>query len=352
MSDQRAGLAMDALAGIRRTRRLRRSEAVRGLVRETAITAEDFIQPLFITHGAGVRREISSMPGQCQLSVDELPRELDDLSAIGITAVLLFGIPEEKDREASGAFDPDGVVQRAMRRISREHPEMLVIGDVCACEYTDHGHCGVLDGCEVDNDRTVELLARIAVSQADAGADVVAPSDMMDGRVAAIRAALDRAGHVNLPIMSYAAKYASAFYGPFREAAASMPAFGDRRSHQMDPANAREAMTEIAIDLDEGADIVIVKPAMAYLDIIRMARDTFDAPLVAYNVSGEYAMIKAAAQLGWIDERRVTLETLTAIKRAGAGRIITYHAREAARWLREGQGAERKTVDVLSEWDA
>ena len=214
---------------------------------------------------------------------------------------------------------------------------MLVIGDVCACEYTDHGHCGILDGCEVDNDRTVELLARIAVSQADAGADIVAPSDMMDGRVAAIRAALDAAGHVNLPIMSYAAKYASAFYGPFREAAASMPAFGDRRSHQMDPANAREALTEIAIDLDEGADIVIVKPAMAYLDVIRMARDTFDAPLVAYNVSGEYAMIKAAAQLGWIDERRVALETLTAIKRAGAGRIITYHAKEAARWLREGE---------------
>jgi porphobilinogen synthase len=243
-------------------------------------------------------------------------------------------------------------VQRALRTIKREMPEMLTIGDVCACEYTDHGHCGILDGCEVDNDRTVDLLVRIAVSQADAGADIVAPSDMMDGRVQAIRTALDDAGHINLPIMSYAAKYASAFYGPFREAAASMPAFGDRRSHQMDPANAREALTEIAIDLDEGADIVMVKPAMAYLDVIRMARDRFDAPLVAYNVSGEYAMIKAAAHLGWIDERKVAIETLTAIKRAGAGRIITYHAKEASRWLQDGELAQRRPVDVMSEWDA
>jgi porphobilinogen synthase len=336
----------------RRTRRLRRSESIRSLVRETAISADDFILPLFIIHGSGVRHEIGSMPGQFQLSVDQLPRELDELRELGIKAVILFGIPEEKDREASGAFDPDGVVQRAMREIKHEAPEMLVIGDVCACEYTDHGHCGILDGCDVDNDRTIALLARIAVSQAEAGADVIAPSDMMDGRVQAIRAALDAAGFVNLPIMSYAAKYASAFYGPFREAAANMPAFGDRRSHMMDPANAREAMTEIAIDLEEGADIVMVKPALAYLDVIRMARDTFDAPLVAYNVSGEYAMIKAAAQLGWIDERRVTLETLTAIKRAGAGRIITYHAREAARWLREGSTAARHAVDVLSEWHA
>jgi porphobilinogen synthase len=336
--------------GIRRTRRLRRTEAIRGLVRETAIAADDFIQPLFIHHGVGVRHEIGSMPGQFQLSVDQLPRELEELAELGVKAVLLFGIPEEKDRAASGAYDPDGVVQRALRAIKREMPEMLTIGDVCACEYTDHGHCGILDGCEVDNDLTVELLTRIAVSQADAGADIIAPSDMMDGRVAAIRAALDGAGHVNLPIMSYAVKYASAFYGPFREAAASMPAFGDRRSHQMDPANAREAMTEIAIDLDEGADIVMVKPALAYLDVIRMARNAFDVPLVAYNVSGEYAMVKAAAQLGWIDERRVTMETLTAIKRAGAGRIITYHAKEAARWLREGDYASRRSVDVLSEW--
>lgn len=338
------------ISGIRRTRRLRRSEAIRGLVRETVVSPADFIQPLFITHGHGIRREISSMPEQFQLSVDELPRELDELTELGIGSVLLFGIPEEKDREASGAFDPNGVVQRAMRAIKRTHPDMLVIGDVCACEYTDHGHCGILDGCDVDNDKSVDLLARIAVSQADAGADIVAPSDMMDGRVLAIRKALDEAGHVNLPIMSYAVKYASAFYGPFREAAASMPAFGDRRSHQMDPANVREAMTEIAIDLDEGADMVIIKPALAYLDVIRQARDRFDVPLVAYNVSGEYAMVKAAAQLGWIDERRVTMETLTAFKRAGAGRIITYHAREASRWLREGALAARKTVDVFSEW--
>ena len=335
----------------RRTRRLRRSEAIRGLVRETSLSAADFIQPLFVTHGSGVRREIGSMPGQFQLSVDELSREVDELAELGINAVLLFGIPEEKDREASGAFDPDGVVQQATRAIKLAASDMVVIGDVCACEYTDHGHCGILDGCEVDNDRTVGLLAKIAVSQADSGVDIVAPSDMMDGRVQAIRAALDSAGHGNLPIMSYAAKYASAFYGPFREAAASMPAFGDRRSHQMDPANAREAMTEIAIDIDEGADIVIVKPALAYLDVIRMARDAFDVPLIAYNVSGEYAMIKAAAQLGWIDERRVILETLTAIKRAGAGRIITYHAREAVRWLREGAMPARRTVDFLSEWD-
>jgi porphobilinogen synthase len=325
---------------------------VRALARETAIAAGDFIQPLFVTYGAGVRHEIGSMPGQLQLSVDQLPREIAELAEVGVNAVLLFGIPAEKDREATGAYAADGVVQEAMRVIKREAPDTLVIGDVCACEYTDHGHCGILSGCEVDNDRTVALLAKIAVSQADAGADVIAPSDMMDGRVAAIRAALDAAGHVNLPIMSYAAKYASAFYGPFREAAGSMPAFGDRRSHQMDPANAREAMTEIAIDLDEGADIVIVKPALAYLDVIRMARDTFDVPLVAYNVSGEYAMIKAAGQLGWIDERRVALESLTAIKRAGAGRIITYYAKEAARWLREGALTSRHAIDVRSEWEA
>lgn len=352
MRDQRNGREPAAMREFQRTRRLRGSEAIRGLVRETVISPDDCIQPLFVTHGSGVRREIGSMPGQFQLSVDELPREIEELAELGIRAVLLFGIPEEKDREASGSYDPDGVVQRAMRTIKRETPEMLVIGDVCACEYTDHGHCGILNGCDVDNDQTVDLLARIAVSQADAGADFVAPSDMMDGRVQAIRGALDAAGHVNLPIMSYAAKYASAFYGPFREAAASMPAFGDRRSHQMDPANAREAMTEIAIDLEEGADIVIVKPALAYLDVIRMARDRFDAPLVAYNVSGEYAMVKAAAQLGWIDERRVALETLTAIKRAGAGRIITYHAREISRWLREGDRAARHAVDMLSEWQA
>jgi porphobilinogen synthase len=340
----------DVLSNVRRTRRLRASEPMRRLVRETTLSPDDFVQPIFITHGHGVRHEIASMPEQHQLSVDELPREIDELLELGVRAVLLFGIPEEKDRLASGAFAEDGVVQRATREIKKWYPEMLVIGDVCACEYTDHGHCGILNGCEVDNDQSVELLTRIAVSQAEAGADVIAPSDMMDGRVLAIRRALDRAGFTNLPILSYAVKYASAFYGPFREAAASMPAFGDRRSHQMDPANVREAMTEIAIDLDEGADMVIVKPALAYLDVIRTARDRFDVPILAYNVSGEYAMIKAASQLGWIDERRVTLETLTSIKRAGADRIITYHSRRAAQWLREGAEAAQVKVDVMSEW--
>ncbi len=340
------------LPPFRRARRLRRTPAIRQFVRETALAPADFIYPLFVSHGAGVRTPIGSMPGQFQLSVDELARELDELRSLEIGTVLLFGIPEEKDRQASGAFDPDGVVQRAVRAIKREAPEMLVVTDVCGCEYTDHGHCGILDGCEVDNDATLRLLAKIAVSHAEAGSDMVAPSDMMDGRVAVIRAELDRVGFAETPIMSYAAKYASAFYGPFREAAASMPAFGDRRSHQMDPANAREAMLEIETDIDEGADLIIVKPALPYLDIVRQARDRFDVPLIAYNVSGEYAMVKAAAQLGWIDERRVTLETLTAIKRAGASRIITYHAKDAVRWLRDGEGAARRSISVLDEWGA
>lgn len=352
MSDSSNGLVASHMAGVRRTRRLRGSESLRKMVRETRLTPDDFILPLFVTHGFGVRREIVSMPGQFQLSVDQLPRELNELAELGIGGVLLFGIPEEKDSLASGAFDPDGIVQQAMRVIKAETPDILAIGDVCACEYTDHGHCGILDGCTVDNDRTVELLVRVALSQAEAGADVIAPSDMMDGRVQAIRKALDAAGFVNLPIMSYAVKYASAFYGPFREAAASMPAFGDRRSHQMDPANAREAMREIAIDLDEGADMIIVKPGLPYLDVVRMARDTFDVPIFAYNVSGEYAMIKAASQLGWLDERRATLETLTSIKRAGADRVITYHAKDAVRWLREGHAAAARSVDVRSEWQA
>ena len=341
--DERAEDAI-ALPPFRRMRRLRRTEAIRRLVRETTLAPSDFIYPLFVTHGVGVRHEIASMPDQYQLSVDELPRELDELAELGIGAVLLFGIPPDKDSVASSAHDPAGVVQEAAGAIKREAPDLLVITDVCACEYTDHGHCGILSGCEVDNDRTIALLARIAVSHADAGVDVVAPSDMMDGRVAAIRAALDAAGHGAVAIMSYAAKYASAFYGPFREAAASMPAFGDRRSHQMEPTNAREALTEIAADLEEGADVVIVKPALPYLDIVWRARERFDAPLVAYNVSGEYAMVKAAGRIGWVDERRVTLETLTSIKRAGAGRIITYHAKEAARWLREDAGAGVRSV--------
>jgi porphobilinogen synthase len=331
--------ATGPLPPFRRLRRLRRTPAIRRLVRETSLVAEDFIYPLFVTHGVGVRHEIVSMPGQFQLSVDQLPRELDELAELGIGAVLLFGIPPEKDPLATSAYEPHGVVQEAVRTIKAHATDVLVITDVCGCEYTDHGHCGILVGHEVDNDRTLGLLARVALSHAEAGADVVAPSDMMDGRVAVVRAALDSAGHQHVPIMSYAAKYASAFYGPFREAAASMPAFGDRRSHQMDPANGREALAEIAADLEEGADVIIVKPALPYLDVVRQARDAFDAPLIAYNVSGEYAMVKAAAQLGWIDERRVTLESLTAIKRAGAGRIITYHAKEAAQWLR-ADGAE------------
>jgi porphobilinogen synthase len=330
----------------RRLRRLRRREPIRRLVRETALDPGDFVYPLFVTHGVGVRREIGSMPEQFQLSVDQLPGEAEELQELGIGAVLLFGIPAEKDPFGTGAYDAQGPVQEAVRVLKHEAPDLLVGTDVCGCEYTDHGHCGILRGDEVDNDATLELLARAAVSHAAAGADVVAPSDMMDGRVAAIRAALDRAGFEQVPIMSYAVKYASAFYGPFREAAASMPAFGDRRSHQMDPANAREAMREIATDLEEGADLVIVKPALAYLDVIREARERFDVPILAYNVSGEYAMVKAAGQLGWIDARRVTLEILTSIKRAGAGRIISYHAKEVARLLGEASGVRRQELGV------
>jgi len=335
MIDQRTIAGTDRLPAFTRTRRLRTSPAIRDYVRETRLDPGDFVYPLFVVEGEGVRNEISSMPGQFQLSVDQLEGEITTLRGLGIPAVLLFGIPDVKDGAASGAFDPDGIVQRAVREIKRVDSGFLVITDVCACEYTDHGHCGILVGDQVDNDLTLPLLARTAVSHAVAGADIVAPSDMMDGRVAAIRAALDEAGHPQLPIMSYAAKYASAYYGPFREAAESTPAFGDRRTHQMDPGNAREALREIAIDLDEGADLVIVKPALSYLDILRAARDTFDVPLTAYNVSGEFAMVKAAARLGWIDERRIALETLLSMTRAGAGRIITYHAKEAAAWLNE-----------------
>ena len=318
-----------------RTRRLRRSPSIRAFVRENELRTADLIYPLFIAEGAGIRHEITSMPGQFQISLDNLPAEIDDLNALGVSGVLLFGIPEHKDATGSGAFAQDGIVQQAVRLIKEYSPDTLVITDVCACEYTDHGHCGVLINGEVDNDQTLPLLAQTAVSHAAAGADVVAPSDMMDGRVAVLRAALDASGFASVPIMSYAAKYASAYYGPFREAAGSTPSFGDRRSHQMDPANSREAMREIEIDLEEGADLIIVKPALSYLDIIRAAHDRFDVQLVAYNVSGEYAMIKAAGQLGWIDERRVTMETLLSMKRAGASRIITYHAKDVAQWLRE-----------------
>lgn len=322
-----------ALPVFQRTRRLRTSPAIRDFVRETDLSPRDFILPLFVVEGTGIRHEISSMPGQYQLSLDRLGAEIEELLSLGITGVLLFGIPAVKDSLATGAFADDGIVQQAVREIRRHTSDLLIITDVCACEYTDHGHCGILVGDTVDNDLTLPLLARTAVSHAAAGADIVAPSDMMDGRVVVIRSALDDAGFQHVPIMSYAAKYASAYYGPFREAAESTPSFGDRRSHQMDPGNAREALREIAIDLEEGADLIIVKPALSYLDIIHAARETFDVPITAYNVSGEYAMIKAAARLGWIDEERVTLETLLSMKRAGASRLITYHARDAARWL-------------------
>jgi porphobilinogen synthase len=316
-----------------RFRRLRSSDAIRRLVRETRLSAEDFVYPLFVVQGTGVRNEIPSMPGQCQLSVDQLPAEARDLRDLGIPAVLLFGIPASKDEQASEAYAPDGIVQQAVRALRQADPDLLVITDVCLCEYTSHGHCGIVKDGDVDNDATLPLLARTALSHAQAGAGMVAPSAMMDGQVAAIRQSLDENGFAQTPIMAYAAKYASAFYGPFREAAESTPQFGDRRGYQMDPANAREALREIESDVAEGADIVMVKPALAYLDVLARARQRFDLPLAAYNVSGEYAMIKAAAANGWLDEKRVVLEVLTAIKRAGADIVITYHAKEAARWL-------------------
>jgi porphobilinogen synthase len=302
-------------------------------VRETRLDPAGFILPLFVCPGEGVRREISAMPGNYQLSIDELVREGEQARSLGLGGVILFGIPESKDELASGAYADDGIVQRAVRALKREVPGLVVITDVCNCEYTSHGHCGKVVNGEVDNDATLEWLAATAVSHARAGADIVAPSDMMDGRVAAIRRALDGAGFAMTPILSYAAKFASVFYGPFREAAESAPKFGDRRSYQMDPANAREAMREIELDIEEGADIVMVKPAMPYLDLIRMARDRFDVPLAAYQVSGEFSMLVAAAERGWLDRERAILESLTAIRRAGAGLILTYFAKEAARLL-------------------
>jgi porphobilinogen synthase len=331
----------------RRFRRLRQSEGLRRMVRETHLDPDDFIYPLFVTYGVNVRVEVPSMPEVHQVSVDRLASEIDELRALGIGATILFGIPEHKDALGSDAYDPDGIIQRAIRTIKDHAPDFIVIGDVCLCEYTDHGHCGLLDGERILNDATLELLADTAVAQAGAGVDVVAPSDMMDGRVAAIRNALDQNGFVDTPVLSYAAKYASAYYGPFRDAAQSTPSFGDRRSHQMDPANAREAYAEMAEDIAEGADAIMVKPALAYLDVIAGARARFDVPLFAYNVSGEYAMVRAAGRLGWIDERRVTLETLTAIKRAGAGQIITYHAKQAAAWLQEERLATRRAVSPV-----
>jgi porphobilinogen synthase len=318
-----------------RLRRTRRTAGLRDLVRETWLSPRDFVYPIFVTAGEDVKNAIASMPGIFQLSINHAVAEALRAYELGIPAVLLFGIPDHKDEAATGAYDPEGIVQLATRAIKDAAPELLVITDVCLCEYMSHGHCGVVEkeSGEVLNDVSLELLARTAASQAEAGADIVAPSDMMDGRVAAIRSELDNEGFENTPIMAYAAKYASAFFGPFREAAESAPQFGDRRSYQMDPANAREALVETSLDIEEGADIVMVKPALPYLDVLRRIRETTDLPLAAYNVSGEYAMVKAAAQNGWLDEQRAVIEALTGIKRAGADIIITYHAPDAVRWL-------------------
>jgi porphobilinogen synthase len=320
-----------------RPRRLRAKAALRALVRETELNVRDLIAPLFVREGRGIRRPISSMPGQFQLSVDELVKEAQTLAKLGVPGVILFGIPDSKDARASGAYAANGIVPRAIRALKKALPDLLIITDVCLCEYTSHGHCGPVrrDGTHyhIDNDAALPLLARTAVAQANAGADIIAPSDMMDGRVAAIRAALDKAGHIEVPIMSYAAKYASAFYGPFREAAESAPQFGDRKTYQMDYANGDEALREVALDLAEGADIVMVKPGLAYLDLVRRIKERFNVPVAVYNVSGEYSMIKAAAHNGWLDERAVVLETLTAFRRAGADIILSYWAKDAAGWL-------------------
>jgi porphobilinogen synthase len=316
-----------------RLRRLRRTEQLRAIVRETQVEIGDLIYPLFVTKGSGTKQEIASMSGVFRFSIDRLPQEVEEIAKLGIPAVLLFGIPSDKDEAGLSAYHPEGVIQQAIQVIKQSVPELLVVTDVCLCEYTSHGHCGIIVNGYVDNDQTLPLLARTALSHAEAGADIIAPSDMMDGRVRAIRETLDEAGFQHIPILSYAAKYASAFYGPFREAAQSAPQFGDRRSYQMDTPNVREALREAEQDIAEGADIIMVKPALAYLDVIRLVSNTFNYPVAAYNVSGEYAMVKAAVQQGWLDERQVILEILTAIKRAGADIMITYHAKEAAAWL-------------------
>ena len=318
---------------VTRLRRLRRSTAIREMFRETSLSKADLIYPLFIVEGEGVKKEISSMPGQYQMSVDNVLIECAELESLGIKSVLLFGIPLEKDEVGSGAYADDGIIQRSTREIKKNFPDMLVITDVCLCEYTSHGHCGVVENGYVQNDATLELLAAEAVSHAQAGADIIAPSDMMDGRVAAIRTALDQAGFAETPIMAYSAKFSSAFYGPFREAAESAPQFGDRKTYQMDFGNSDEAMREIALDIQEGADIVMVKPALSYLDLICRTKDTFNMPIAAYNVSGEYSMVKAAAANGWLDGEKTMMEILTSIKRAGADVIITYFAKDAARIL-------------------
>jgi porphobilinogen synthase len=319
---------------VHRPRRLRRSELLRSFVRETRLSTQGLIYPMFVCPGKNVRNEVGSMPGVAQQSVDRVVEECREVEQLGIPAVILFGLPEKKDETGSEAVSPDGVVQRAIEAIRKAQLKLLVLTDVCLCEYTSHGHCGVIHEGDVQNDATVEILAAEALSHARAGADIVAPSDMMDGRVGAIRRKLDENGFQDVAIFSYAAKYCSGFYGPFREAADSAPQFGDRRGYQMDPANAREALREVALDLEEGADMVMVKPALPYLDVIRQVRDRFDVPVAAYNVSGEYAMVKAAAQNGWIDEQRVVLEIMTSIQRAGASIVLTYHAKDLARWLK------------------
>ncbi|MGH7365900.1 MAG: porphobilinogen synthase [Candidatus Rokuibacteriota bacterium] len=320
-----------------RPRRLRESALLRSMVRETSLRVDDFVYPLFAVHGRGVREPIGSMPGQYRLSIDELLKECKDAASMGIPAVLLFGLPRDKDPRGTEAYADDGIIQQAVRAVKDTIPDLLVITDVCLCEYTSHGHCGVVEDGRIKNDPTLELIARTAVSHTEAGADMVAPSDMMDGRVAAIREGLDESGFPETPIMAYSAKYASAFYGPFREAADSTPQFGDRRSYQMDPANTMEAMREVALDVDEGADIVMVKPALPYLDVIARVKGEFGLPVAAYSVSGEYAMLKAAGQLGWLDEDRAVLEALTGIRRAGADIIITYFAKDAARLIEQGR---------------
>ncbi len=330
-----------------RPRRLRRSEAIRSMVREIELSIKDFILPFFSHYGKGVKKEISGMPDQYQLSPEMLVKELKEPVERGIPAILLFGIPEKKNSTGAEAFRKDGIIQKTIREVKNAYPELLVVTDVCLCEYTDHGHCGVISGDEVDNDATLDLLTKMALSHAQAGADIVAPSDMMDGRVGAIREALDESGFEMTPIMAYSAKYASAFYGPFREAAQSAPKFGDRKSYQMDPANSDEAIREVALDVEEGADIIMVKPALPYLDVIRRVRDSFDLPLAAYNVSGEYSMIKAAAQKGWIDYDRCMMETLTSIKRAGADIIISYHSLEAARILQSDTAKTKSDFNKL-----
>lgn len=320
-----------------RSRRLRKSAELRELVSETRLSVKDFIYPMFVVPGKNKKVQVKSMPGIFKQSIDNIVKEIREVRKLGVKSVLLFGIPEKKDKMGTEGYHAQGIVQKALREIKKKVPDMIVVTDVCMCEYTSHGHCGIIRDGEVDNDETVEYLAKMALSHAEAGADIVAPSDMMDGRVGVIRDVLDEGAFDNLPIMAYSAKYASAFYGPFREAAESPPKFGDRRSYQMDPPNVREAMREIALDIEEGADIVMVKPALPYLDVIRAARDKFDHPLAAYNVSGEYSMVKAAGKLGWIEEERVMMESLVSIKRAGADIIITYFAKEAAKLLNSGK---------------